>query len=208
VSREKRVTLLVLLITFLIVFEMIAYIATTPKQQAQYFQLYLLGANGTATDYYPNNNPNLLIAENVQWHITVQNSMGSVQLVEIRVKLGNQTIHAPDESNHPSSAPEIASFDQFLQNNETWNTPFYWSLSGALVSNNSTIITQMQIDNGTYNVNASSRDGVNFRIIIELWTFDENLNAFQYGWTAGSDHQAAWLQVWFDVTKGSIPTHQ
>ena len=197
--------MLVLFITFLIVFEMLAYIATTPKQQGQYFQLYLLGAKGTVADYYPNNDTTIAINESVQWYLSVQNSMGSVQLVEIRMKLGNQTIPAPGGANISSSAPEIASFYRFVQDNETWNVPLYWSIAKTIASSNATQITQMQVDNETYNVRALARKGVNFRIIIELWTFNENSNAFQYGWTAGSDHQAAWLQVWFNVTTTPLP---
>lgn len=205
--REKKVTLLVLFITFLILFEIIAYVATTPKEPAQYFQLYILGAKGMAADYYPNSNQGILIGQNVQWYVNVQNSMGSVQLVEIRVKLGNQTIPAPDGTNEPSSAPEVASFDRFLQDNESWTTPLYWSITYAVAISNSTIIKQMQIDNRTIDVDASSRSGSNFRIIIELWTFNESLNTFQYGWMADTGHQTAWLQLWFNVG-GSIPSHR
>ena len=197
--------MLVLFITFLVIFEIIAYVATTPRQPAQYFQLYLLGPKGMAADYYPSNNPSIVIGENVQWYVNVQNSMGAVQLVEIRMKLGNQTILGPNDTSIPSTAPEIASFDRFVQDNETWDMPLYWTVTNALARNNATIITQMQVDNVTYNVDASARGGMNFSIIIELWTFDENLNTFQYGWTAGSDHEAAWLQVWFNMIPTSTP---
>jgi len=94
-THQNRRTLIVVFITFLVIFETLAYVATTPRQQEQFYQLYVLGANHLAADYYPNGDPNIRLGEVVCWYLGVTNNMGSVQLVEVLVRLGNQTIQPP-----------------------------------------------------------------------------------------------------------------
>lgn len=187
--------------TFVVMFEMLAYVSTTPRQREQFFQLYVLGSGGLAADYYPNDNPNILVGDQVHWYIGVTNFMGDVQLAEVRMKLGNQSTSPPDDVTvTPSKAPEITAFDRFLQDNETWQFPVSWSIAKAATTGNTTRITQITVGNQTINVNTSAQNGYNFRIMMELWALDPSSDTFQYGWTAASVHQAAWLQIWFNVT--------
>ena len=127
--RPKRVWVVVF-ITLFIIFETAAYVATTPRPTEEFFQIYVLGANHMAADYYPNDNPNITLGESVRWYLGVTNFMGSVQLVAIRIRLGNQTIQPPNDQNGtPSPAPLVAEFQRFLSDNETWEFPFVWEVS-------------------------------------------------------------------------------
>jgi hypothetical protein len=200
-SANKR-NLLAVFITLLIVFEMIAYVATTPRPQEQFFELYVLGSNRMAADYYPNGDPNIRANEQVAWYLGVTNLMGNVQFVAIRVKLGNRTINAPNDTQVlPSPAPLVTEFARFIQSNETWEFPFIWSISKLTVVNASTCISQLQIGNETYQLPSSTAlKGYNFRIIIELWTMQSETGALQFGWNTGGEHRVAWLQVWFNAT--------
>ena len=45
-----------------------------------------------------------------------------------------------------------------------------------------------------------AEDGYNFRIILELWFYDEGLNEFQFGWGYGDELRCAWNQIWFNST--------
>ncbi len=58
-SSTNRRTLLVVFITCLVILEALAYVVTTPRPQEQFFQVYLLGSNRMATNYYPNNDSNI-----------------------------------------------------------------------------------------------------------------------------------------------------
>jgi hypothetical protein len=200
-SQNKR-TLIVVFITLLVVFEMIAYVATTPRPQEQFFQFYLLGANHLAAHYYPNNNTDIPPGEMVTWYLGATNSMGNVQLVALRVKLGNQTINPPnDQLALPSPAPLVTEFKRFTQDNETWEFPFVWSVTNARFANNSARILELNINGETFQVvDWSARGGYNFRLIFELWTWDTGRGAFQFGWVTGGDHRVAWLQIWFNAT--------
>jgi uncharacterized membrane protein len=201
-SSQNRRTLITVFITLLIICEMLAYVATTPRPQEQFFQLYVLGANHMAADYYPNNNTDISIGEPVTWYLGVTDNMGSVQLVSVRVKMGNQTIKAPDDQNGTESpAPLVAEYMRVLQDNETWETPFVWTITDAVSTGNSTRLLTLEFDNETYKLQDSTASGgINFRLIFELWTLQVDTDTFQFGWTASGEHRVAWLQVWFNMT--------
>jgi hypothetical protein len=199
---QSRRDLLVVFITLLIVFEMIAYVATTPRPQEQFFQFYVLGANHLAADYYPSNNSDIRLAEPVKWYIGVTDLMGNVQFVSIRVKLGNETISPPNDTEGlPSPAPLVTEFMRFIQNNEAWELPFVWQISNFSSINDSTRILELQINNQTFSVPDSwARSGHNFRLIFELWVWNVDTAGLEFGWYAGAEHRVAWLQIWFNAT--------
>jgi uncharacterized membrane protein len=202
ISSQDRRTLITVFITLLIICEMVAYVANTPRPREQFFQLYVLGAHHMAADYYPNNRTDLSLGEPVTWYLGVTDNMGSVQLVSIRVKIGNQTINPPDDQQAiESPAPVVAEYMRVLQDNETWEMPLIWSVSGAVSVNGSTRILALQFNNETYQLqDCSASGGHNFRLIFELWTLQTEANAFEFSWKTGDEHRIAWLQVWFNMT--------
>jgi hypothetical protein len=201
-SAQNRRSLLAVFVTVLIVLEMVAYVATTPRPREQFFQIYVLGSNRLAADYYPNDDPNIRPGDQVHWYVGATDFMGTVQLVAIRVRLGNQTINPPDDQQAlPSPAPMVTEFRRFIQNNETWEFPFVWQIVDARVAGDSVYISEFQINNQTYTLQDSSAlNGHNFRVIIELWTWDADNAALQFGWQSGTERRVAWLQVWFNAT--------
>jgi uncharacterized membrane protein len=199
---QNRRNLLAIFITLLIIFEVIAYVAVTPRPQEQFFQFYVLGANHLAADYYPRNDSNIKLGEPVKWYVGVTDMMGNVQLVSIRVKLGNETISSPNATRGLSSpAPLLTEFIQFIQNNETWEFPFVWHIISVSSVERSTIILEVQINNQTLSAKSPwARDGHNFRLIFELWTWNVDTAGFEFGWRTTTEHRVAWLQIWFNVT--------
>jgi hypothetical protein len=202
ISSQNRRTLIAVFVTLFIACEMIAYVATTPRPRDQFFQLYVLGTKHMAADYYPDNNTDIHIGEPVTWYLGVTDNMGMVELISMRVKLGNQTIESPDDNRTlESPASFVTEFRRFLQDNETWEIPFVWSISDAVSIEGSTHISELEINNETYPIrDCSAANGHNFRLIIELWTWQTEGNAFQFGWIANGEHRVAWLQLWFDIT--------
>jgi len=201
--------LLPLFLTSLLIFEAAAYVTLTPRPHQTFLQEYALGAGGLASDYYPNNSTFIQQEEFVKWYIGVSNQMGSLQFVDIQVKLGNQTIAAPNDTTLiPSPAPLIVEFKRFIQNNETWTFPFVWRiLNFTTTATGRTRIVQMQINNVTYLLQNSptcaSLSSCGFRFIFELWTWNIDLAQFQIGWWNEGTQQIAWLQLWFDITPGA-----
>lgn len=201
----KRRNLLAVFILLLVIFETLVYVATTPRPQEQFFQIYLLGTNHMAADYYPNNDSSIRTGELVNWYLGVTNSMGSVQLIAVRTKLGNSTINAPNDTQaSPSPAPFVTEFRQFMENNETWEFSFVWEILSVSTAQGSTRIVALQVNNQTVLLSdPSARNGYDFRFVFELWTWDTDLANFQFGWFAPIEHRVAWLQIWFNVT--SVP---
>ena len=199
--------LLVTFIVFLVFCEALVYVATTPRPNEQFMQLYVLGPNQLAAGYYPNNNPNINIREQISWYLGVTNDMGTTQLISVRVKISNQTIEPPNDTLAlESPARPIAEFVKALQSNETWLAPFVWSVTNASISGGSTRILTLQLNNETYHLsNWSASSGYNFALIFELWTWQSNINSFEFGWNANGEHRVAWLQLWFNMTNVGPP---
>ena len=181
---QNRRDLIVVFVILIVLCETIAYVTTTPRPTEQFFQLYVLGADHTTEHYYPNDNMAISVGVPVTWYLGVTNNMGTVQFVSIRVKISNETIAAPnDQQTMESPAPSVTDFARFLQDNETYEIPFVWSMSNATQSGGTTRIVTLQIDNETYQISDwSARNGYNFRLIFELWTWQTESNAFEYGW--------------------------
>lgn len=206
-SYDKR-KLIVIFITLLVLCEVVGYVTTMSPPEEQFFQLYLLGANHTASDYYPQSGSKISRGQLVTWYLGVVDNMGDVQLVSVRVKLSNRTIATPgDEPNSESPAPVVTEFTRFLQNNETWELPFIWSISNVTLTNGLARILTVQINNETYQIPdwSASNGGYHFRLIFELWTWQTDSNGYEFGWTAGGEQHVAWLQVWFDMTGAPPP---
>lgn len=200
--------LLPVLLTFLLLFEAAAYTATTPKPREGYLELYALGANKLASNYYPNNSPFIQPGQSVTWYIGVTNQMGSIQFVDIRVKLGNQTLEAPKDSTaSPSLAPLVVEVRRFILNNGTWEIPFIWRVLNFTTLGGYSRIVQLQIGNATYSLPNSptcSRLGsCRLRFIFELWTWNVDIGDFQIGWRNGNQHRIAWIQLWFNLASGA-----
>lgn len=181
----------------------------TPKPREGFLTLYALGANGLAGNYYPNSSALIQIGETVTWTIGTSNQMGSLQLVDVRVKLGNESIAQPnDTTTIPSPAPSVADFKQFISDNDTWEIPFVWRiLNFTTAQNGHSRIIQVQIDDVTYSLRdsptCSTLTSCRFRFIIELWTWNTDTGDFQIGWRSGNQQRISWLQLWFVLTPGA-----
>ena len=201
-------SLLPIFLTFLILFETVGFIAMTPKPQDRlFFEFYVLGTNRSANDYYPNNSPFIQTNQSLTWYLGVVNRMESMQFINIRVKLANQTLASPnDTSVSPSPAPIVAEFKRFIQSNETWEIPFIWQILNFTTTQGYSRILRIQIGNVTYSLQdsptCSSISSCSFRFIFELWTWNLDSGDFQFAWWNGDQQQIAWLQLWFNLTPG------
>ena len=203
-------SLLPVFLTFLVLFELVAYATTTPRPTEQFLQLYVLGSTRNAGNYYPANSSSLQIGEDVSWNLGVVNNMGSVQYVSVRVKLGNQTILAPNDTRAvPSLAPLVTEFSRFMLDNETWQFPFEWRIANYTTAADGHVrITELTINNVTYTLQdpptCPAIGSCNFRLLFELWTWSVDIQDFQIGWSVGDQRRIAWLQLWFNLIPGKI----
>lgn len=180
----------------------VAYRILTPPPTEQFFALWILGSNGLAEHYYPNDNPTLAVGEPVNWTLGVYNHMGELEYVVVRVKLLNSTLSSPDKlTGTPSSAQEIFGFSRILVDNETWSIPFAWKILNLTRQGQSLQITEISINQTLLSgVLGSAISGINFRLIFELWFYDEDANSLTFSWNSAGASRSVWTQIWFNAT--------
>jgi hypothetical protein len=200
-KNEYRRSLLAIFLVSLVMFTVLAYVATTPRPGEEFFQIYVLGSDHKLEHFYPNDNSSITPGSLVQWYVGVTNSMGSAQYAILRFKLGNASIPPPNETTAvPSPAPILLEYSRVLLQNETWEFPLNWGIVaenrvGAAVS------LKLYLNGTTLTMpNPMNRGGINYRIIIELWVYNPASGQVEFGWVTGSQRRAAWLQVWFNAT--------
>lgn len=180
----------------------VAYTILNPPASEHFFAMWVLGSKGLAEDYYPNNNPTLTTGESVNWTLGINNQMGRLEYVVLRVKLLNATLASPNGTNGtPSPVPEVFEFRRILVDNETWSIPFAWRILNMTQEAQRIFITGISINQDSFHGNlVSAISGGNFRFVFELWFYEESSSQLSFTWTAEGAHHSVWTQIWFNAT--------
>jgi uncharacterized membrane protein len=183
----------------------VGYTVLRPPPSEQLYAMYILGSNGLAEHYYPNDNPNLTIGEPINWTIGIYNHMGSLQYVVVRVKLLNSTLPSPDElTGVPSSVAPLLEYARVLVDNETWSIPFVWRIMSVSQNLGELMITGMSINQTTISGNLiRAVSGHNYRLVFELWFYDKSTNDLAFSWRTQNTQHSVWTQIWFNATATS-----
>lgn len=169
-----------------------------PRYEERFFELGLLGEDKKAEGYYPNDNSTLKVGSQIHWYIYIHNHMGSVQNVCIRVKLLNSTMEVPNDREHkPSPFAFFVEFPLSLSVDETLFVPFSWSISEAASQNGSIIIKRLMVNNQTVEVNVPAFPDHGFRMVFELWVYDQSSQEYKFGWESEKEFHSASLYIWF-----------
>jgi hypothetical protein len=171
-----------------------------PSDEEKFFAMGILGENKRAEKYYPNDDPNITVGTMVRWYIYIYNHMESPQNLSIRVKILNSTSPGPDDSKHePSPIPALYEIRQELTTNETLLLPFFWYISEVNYRNGSVTISQLVINGLTMNSNVYSSANNSFRIIFELWVYNDVSKDYEYVWKSGEESLSIGLTMWFNL---------
>jgi hypothetical protein len=153
-----------------------------------------------AENYYPDNDPNLEIQENVNWNLYVRNNMGQPQYVSILIKVSNTTANPPNSTTcTPTLLPEVYKISRILLDNETWIEPISWALLNYTTNDEDVILNQILINAERFELNIKARNQNDFRIIFELWLFNESSKYFEFSWEQNEEKHCAWNQIWFNI---------
>ena len=139
----------------------------------------------------------------MSWYVYINNYMHAPQNVSLRVKLLNSTMQPPNDLLHqPSPFPSLTEIPVHLATNEQLVLPFSWSvlstsLRGGLVS-----INQLRVNNSSVNVNVGSSPHL-FRMVFELWVYNQTSKVYDFGWYSGSNYSSASIYIWFNL---NLPT--
>ena len=167
----------------------------------KFIALGLLGENGMAEHYYPSDDPNIGVGVPVKWFVYLYNHMGEAEYVALRVRLLNATVPAPNSTSCTACpAPFFIEVRRILLKNETLVFPFSWSLEEATKVGDFVRIERLNVNNVRVASNSTALYGYNFRMIFELWIYNEDSQDFGFGWSSGGESRCVWNQIWFNVT--------
>jgi len=200
-SRDLRYTLIFAAIAT-IVTSGVAYRTLYPPPSEQFFAMWILGSHGLAENYYPDDNPNLMVGSQMNWTLGVYNHMGSIEYVVIRVKILNATLPSPDDlTGKPSPIPPILEFTRVLLDNETWSLPFPWKILNVTQTAKGFVLTGLLIDQKPFSGElAMAVSGFNYRFIFELWFYDQETKDLAFSWRTNNLQHSVWTQIWFNAT--------
>ncbi len=196
-KEHKSLLTLVGLVLLLIV--IVAVISSVwPQQEKKFIELGLLGKNKIADAYFADANYTVEVGASNSWFIYVYNHMGAVQYVSVRLKLLNSTMEVPNDQEHqPSNTTSLAVFPLSLSINETMLVPFSWSIIDTEAQNGSTLIKRLMVNEQPVNVNVSASVNSSFRIVFELWVYDQFSHEYRFGWGSGEEFSSASIYMWF-----------
>jgi len=190
------VTLVLLLIVA------VAVISTIwPRSEESFFELSILGKDKTADEYYPNRNSTLEVGSQVSWYLHTLNHMGSVQNVSLRVKLLNSTMEPPNDQRHePSPFAFFVELPLSLDVDDAQLIPFSWSILDAVSQNGSVVIKSLIVNNQTVEVDVSADSNSLFRMVFEIWVYDQSTQEYTFEWESGKNFSSTSLYIWFNVS--------
>ncbi|MEM4277696.1 MAG: hypothetical protein QW776_00555 [Candidatus Nitrosocaldus sp.] len=197
---------LIILAVLIAVSMSIAYVASVPREYERFMSLSTLGRGMMVSDYYPSNSPDIAIGDEVLWHIQVYNRMGSAEYIAIRVKLLNADMPIPDDNMHtPSPVEHVYEVRQVVANDSTITIPLRWSI--ATVARESgedgsmyVAVKELLINGEKVSTDVKSKDGKDFRLIMELWRYNPESKEFEFSWLDSmNERRSVWNQIWFNV---------
>lgn len=184
----------------------IAYVASTPRGYERFMSLSTLGKDMMASDYYPSNSPNIGLGDEVRWYLQVYNRMGGAEYIAIRVKLLNAEMPVPDDNMHtPSPIEHVYEFRHVVAHDSTITIPMQWSISSIARESGDdgsmyVTIRELMINGEKIGTDVKSKDGKDFRLIMELWRYNPDSKEFEFSWLDSmNEKRSVWNQIWFNV---------
>ncbi len=172
-----------------------------PRYEERFFELGILGKDKMAKDYYLNNNYSLILGSQVDWYIYVHNHIDSAQNIVVKVKLVNSTNDLPNDlDNQPCPFDSIAEFPLSMSVNDSLIVPFSWIIVEAISQKNSTIIKQLIVNDQTVELNISDFSESFFRMVFELWVYNESLQTYEFGWESEKGLSSSSINMAFRVS--------
>lgn len=110
----------------------------------------------------------LIVGEPFTLYLYVGNHEGRVMYYAVLVKLGNKTTSISGEE--PMDVPTFARYEVMLLDGKNWTRSVTLSVE---------------------------EPGVNYRIVFELWVYNEGIRDFEY--------HGRWVQLWLNVTRPAVP---
>lgn len=199
-SDNVKLAGVIAIVTIVLVY---TYIYVTPESSnAGFMELFILGPDKTANMYFPDDNANLEVDMTVRWFLYVANEYVVQREVLVKAYLGNVSLGAPQPvASVPSPLPSLFEVPASLDPHQVREIPINWSIAEIDIQSEIMSLVSLRVNEDVVNATTiTAVEGINFRLIFELWTLNETTSEYQYGWMQNGQHRNAWLQFWFNVT--------
>jgi len=157
-------------------------VLSLPDGKVMFSEFWVLGPNHLMQDY-----PfDVRINQSSQVFVGVRNHMGSTSYYVIYAKFRNQTQPLPGAlGSTPSPLPPLYEYHALIADEGTWEMPLTFSILRASRVDDSTLVSDISINDIVFSVNSSatwdSEDrGFNYQVFLELWLYNTTLMRFQY----------------------------
>jgi uncharacterized membrane protein len=153
-----------------------------PPVGEQFSQLYMLGPNYT----FDNMPFNIVEGAKNLVYLGVGNELGHPSYYTVCIKIGNQNDSIPDiDLNQPSALQTIYTYNFFLQNGETWQSPLTLQANKLSFVNTVCLLSLLELNGMNYQLDKTSswdsqKNGYFYNLIVELWTYNSALGNVQY----------------------------
>ncbi len=172
-----------------------------PRNEEQFFTLATLGEDVTESKYFPNDNSNITLKDQMKWNIKLYNRIETTQYILVKIKILDSKMLPPNNTlGTPSTANSIYEIGRILAKNETKIIPLQWSIVEANSSDNSLVLTRVDINESPIELNLPVPKGDDLRLILELWIYNTNSNTFKFDTDPGNGFRIVWNQIWFKIT--------
>jgi len=145
-------------------------------------ELWVLGPNHTIAEYPLQ----MKVGEVGKIILGVRNHLKYPAYYLLKAKFRNETQPLPDAlKSEPSSLPSFYEFRFFLENGETWETWFNFSVRDASFSQQSCVVKRIVVNGVPLSVNVTLllnpiKKGFYYQFFFELWLYDSATQSFRY----------------------------
>jgi hypothetical protein len=148
----------------------------------RFSELYLLGPNQMAQGY-PSN---IAVGQNYSVYVNVANQLGSSAYYVLYVKLGNANDQLPNTTlETPSPLQPLYEYRFSIKDTEVWQQLLNFKVTDATISQATSQINTLQINDATLNVNKpaiwnSNSTTFTYRLFFELWLYNEHTELVEF----------------------------
>jgi hypothetical protein len=168
-----------LILILLVTVPTLNLVLSSPSGAEKFSEFWVLGPNHVLADY-PSN---VQVNQTNRVFVGVRNHMDSTLHYMIYVKFRNQTQPLPDALNSmPSSLPPLYEYHAYVADGGTWEAPLDFSVLRASRVGNSTLVSDISLNDMVFSVNsyATENSGFSYEIFFELWIYNTTSTSFQY----------------------------
>ena len=160
--------------------------------------LYVLGPNRMAEDYPFNVKEN----EEYRIYLGIENHMGSSAYYVLYVKLRSPDEPLPNSTaGVPSPLPALYEYRVILADEQAWEFPVVFSLTGMSFYGNSCTVDAFFVDGSEVDVDKvtswdAENNGFYLELFFELWIFKNELDRFSF--------HDRFVGIWLNMTASTI----